>query len=226
MATPTLVTHKGRRVTREFAAALADVDKEVPGAVYTQGGWNGGRVSASAGTHDQDAADVSVRGKSRAWVARYITACRKRGLFASFRTTRIGKWGVRGQGFSSYHVHIVGNLWGYQSSGAAHQAREYRAGRDGLAGRGPDVGGPGHTRAYTAVTWPGYLAAKNATPKPTKYKVATRLLPLNGRSGPGTSYRKVATAKKGTILAIVSTKSGWAKDTKGRWWKLAYLKKA
>ena len=24
MATPTLVTHKGRRVTREFAAALAD----------------------------------------------------------------------------------------------------------------------------------------------------------------------------------------------------------
>lgn len=68
--------------------------------------------------------------------------------------------------------------------------------------------------------------AKSATPKTTRYRVATRLLPLNGRSGPGTSYRKVATAKKGTVLTIVATKSGWAKDTKGRWWKLAYLKKA
>ena len=57
-------------------------------------------------------------------------------------------------------------------------------------------------------------------------KLATRLLPLNGRTGPGASYRKVATAKKGTVLSIVSTKSGWAKDTQGRWWKLAYLKRA
>ena len=65
-----------------------------------------------------------------------------------------------------------------------------------------------------------------AKPKTTQYRVATRLLPLNGRSGPGTSYRKVATAKKGTILSIVATKSGWAKDTQGRWWSLAYLKKA
>ena len=58
-----------------------------------------------------------------------------------------------------------------------------------------------------------------------KYRVATRLLPLNGRSGPGAKYKKVATAKKGTILTIVATKSGWAKDTKGRWWKLSYLKR-
>ena len=41
----------------------------------------------------------------------------------------------------------------------------------------------------------------------------------------GTSYKKVASAKKGATLTIVSTKSGWAKDTQGRWWKLAYLKK-
>lgn len=65
-----------------------------------------------------------------------------------------------------------------------------------------------------------------ATPKPTKYKVATRLLPLNGRTGPGTKYRKVTSAKRGTVLTIVSTKAGWAKDTQGRWWKLSYLTKA
>ena len=65
-----------------------------------------------------------------------------------------------------------------------------------------------------------------AKPKTTQYKVATRLLPLNGRSGPGASYKKVASAKRGAVLTIVATKSGWAKDTKGRWWKLSYLKKA
>ena len=64
-----------------------------------------------------------------------------------------------------------------------------------------------------------------AKPAATRYKVATRLLPLNGRSGPGTSYRKIATAKKGTVLTIVETKAGWAKDAKGQWWSLAYLKK-
>ncbi len=65
-----------------------------------------------------------------------------------------------------------------------------------------------------------------AKPKTVRYKVATRLLPLNGRTGPGTKYRKVTSAKKGTVLTIVATKSGWAKDTKDRWWKLSYLKKA
>ena len=168
-------------------------------------------------------------GKTEAAVARLITALRKRGLFASLRTASKALWGVRAQGFASPHIHVVGNLWGHQSSGAAYQAREYRAGRDGLRGKGPDKGGPGHTRAYTTVTWPSYQAATKAAaakPKTVKYRVATRLLPLNGRSGPGTSYRKIATAKKGTVLAIVETKAGWAKDTKGRWWKLSHLKKA
>ena len=79
------------------------------------------------------------------------------------------------------------------------------------------------------MTWPSYLAEEKAAaakPKATRYRVATRLLPLNGRTGPGASYRKVATAKRGATLTIVATKSGWAKDTKGRWWKLSYLKKA
>ena len=230
MATPKLITRDGRRYTPDFDAALLDAEKEAGGVWRrTQGGWNGGAVGASAGTHDEDAVDYSVTGKTETEVAKLITACRKRGLVASFRTTSKAKWGVRAQGFGAYHVHVVPNLWGYASAGAEYQAREYRAGRDGLKGRGPDKGGPGHTRDYTSVTWPSYLAAKKAAaakPKTVKYRVATRLLPLNGRTGPGTSYRKIATAKKGTVLAIVETKSGWAKDAKGRWWRMAYLKKA
>ena len=230
MATPKLITRDGRRYTPDFDAALLDAEKEAGGVWRrTQGGWNGGAVGASAGTHDEDAVDYSVTGKTETEVAKLITACRKRGLVASFRTTSKAKWGVRAQGFGAYHVHVVPNLWGYASAGAEYQAREYRAGRDGLKGRGPDKGGPGHTRDYTSVTWPSYLAAKKAAaakPKAVKYRVATRLLPLNGRTGPGTSYRKIATAKKGTVLAIVETKSGWAKDARGRWWRMAYLKKA
>ena len=227
MATPKLITRDGRRYTPDFDAALLDAEKEAGGVWRrTQGGWNGGAVGASAGTHDEDAVDYSVTGKTETEVAKLITACRKRGLVASFRTTKIPKWGVGAQGFGAYHVHVVPNLWGYASAGAEYQAREYRAGRDGLKGRGPDKGGPGHTRDYTSVTWPGYLAAKKASKSAVKYRVATRLLPLNGRSGPGTSYKKVASAKRGTVLTIVATKSGWAKDTQGRWWRMAYLKKA
>ena len=229
MAIPKLITRAGRRYTPDFDAALLDAEKEAGGTWRrTQGGWNAGGVAASGGTHDRDAVDYSVIGKTESEVARLITALRKRGLVASFRTTGTPKWGVRAQGFRSYHVHVVPNLWGYASAGAVHQAREYRAGRDGLKGRGADKGGPGHTRDYTSVTWPSYLAAKKAAaakPKATRYRVATRLLPLNGRTGPGTSYRKIATAKRGTVLSIVETKAGWAKDTGGRWWKLSYLKK-
>jgi hypothetical protein len=227
MATPKLITRNGRRYTPDFDAALLDAEKEAGGVWRrTQGGWNGGAVGASAGTHDEDAVDYDIGGKTKAQVAALITALRKRGLFASLRTASKALWGVRAQGFAVVHIHVVPNLWGYASAGAEYQAREYRAGRDGLKGKGPDKGGPGHTRAYTSVTWPGYLAAKRAAKSAVKYRVATRLLPLNGRSGPGTKYRKVTSAKRGTVLTIVSTKSGWAKDTKGRWWRMAYLKKA
>ncbi len=227
MAIPKLITRAGKRYTPDFDAALLGAEKEAGGTWRrTQGGWNAGGVAASGGTHDQDAVDYSVAGKTKAQVAALITALRKRGLFASLRTASKALWGVRAQGFASPHIHVVGNLWGHQSSGAEYQAREYRAGRDGLNGKGPDKGGPGHTRDYTSVTWPGYLAAKKASKSAVKYRVATRLLPLNGRSGPGASYRKVTSAKRGAVLTIVSTKSGWAKDTKGRWWRMAYLKKA
>ena len=88
MATPKLITRNGKRYTPDFDAALLDAEKEAGGVWRrTQGGWNGGAVGASAGTHDEDAVDYSVTGKTETEVARLITALRKRGLFASLRTT-------------------------------------------------------------------------------------------------------------------------------------------
>lgn len=170
LASTGYVWWRGGKFSPAFRDSLADVDEEVPGFVLTQGGFNGTSVAASAGTHGGDAADFSVRGKTLEQVKAFITAHRKRGNFASFRTTSVAKWGVRAQGFSSYHIHIVPNGWGAPSAAARRQIdytdsygnkRGYRNGRDGLLANGLDVG-PGHTGAYRTRTWPGYLATKTA----------------------------------------------------------------
>ena len=153
------VTYQGGRMSPAFRDSQLSVAEEVPGFRLTQGGRSTS-VAASADTHARDAADYSVKGKTEAEVARFITAQRRRGNFASFRTTRTKKWGVRAQGFSSYHIHVVGNGWGDMSPGAIQQAIAYRKGRDGLRGNGPDAGGPGHTRVYTSTTWPSYRKAQ------------------------------------------------------------------
>jgi adenylylsulfate kinase-like enzyme len=73
MAIPKLITRNGRRYTPDFDAALLDAEKEAGGVWRrTQGGWNGGAVGASAGTHDEDAVDYSVTGKSAAEVAKLM----------------------------------------------------------------------------------------------------------------------------------------------------------
>lgn len=163
MSTVQLVTWRGGRMSRGFAESQAEVARRVPGFTLVQGGWNAGGVAASAGTHDRDAADYSVIGKTQAEVAAFIRTQRECGNAAWFRTTRIGKWGVRAHGFSSYHVHVVPNRWAYASAGAAAQATAYRNGRDGLAGNGADVG-PGHVSTYRTRTWQGYLNTQPTTP--------------------------------------------------------------
>ena len=87
----------------------------------TQGGFNSGGVSASAGTHDLEAFDFSVYGLSESQVAAMIEALRWAGFAAWFRTTKVAKWGTRAQGFGSYHVHAVPNGWGQLSPAARRQ---------------------------------------------------------------------------------------------------------
>lgn len=161
---------RGGKFTPAFRDSLVEADAMVPGFVLTQGGFNGTNVAASAGTHAGDSADFSVRGKTKEQVEAFIEAHRKVGNFASFRTTKVGKWGTRAQGFTSYHVHVVPNGWGAPSAAARRQVdyeypkgvkRGYRNGRDGLVSNGIDAG-PGHTGAYRLRTWWEFQKVKAA----------------------------------------------------------------
>lgn len=174
LASTGYVWHKGGKFSPAFRDMLIELDRLTPDVpiVITQGGFNGTSVSASAGTHAGDAVDISVRGLTQAQVTKLVSTARKLGLAMYFRTTKVGKWGTRAQGFGSYHLHGVPNGWGSPSAAARRQIsytdsngtyRGYRNGRDGLASNGVDAG-PGHTGAYRTRTWAGYLASKTGLP--------------------------------------------------------------
>lgn len=109
----------------------------------TQGGYNPGGVDASAGTHDGGGAlDISVSGMSSTTRTKLLTALRKVGFAAWYRTPA--------QGFD-YHIHAMAISDPDLSSGAQHQTGDYYLGMNGLAGRGADDG-----PAVTKVTWEEY----------------------------------------------------------------------
>lgn len=109
----------------------------------TQGGYNPGGVDASAGTHDGGGAlDISVSGMSSTTRTKLLTALRKVGFAAWYRTPA--------QGFD-YHIHAMAISDPDLSSGAQHQTGDYYLGMNGLAGRGADDG-----PSVTKVTWEEY----------------------------------------------------------------------
>lgn len=163
----TYITREGRRFSPEMWACVSEWRRlaraEGIRFVITQGGFNRGGVTASAGTHDGDAVDLSVSGMSEGHVARLVELGRMVGLAAWFRTTKTAKWDTRAQGFGSYHIHAVPNGWGHPSAGARSQAVSYRQGRDGLARNLADLG-PGHVSAFRAHTWADYRRTQAAKP--------------------------------------------------------------
>lgn len=144
---------RGKRFTPEMKGAIQAAEQRAGFQfTITQGGFNGTAVAASAGTHAGDAVDISIRGMDKARCAKAVEALRWAGIAAWLRTST-ALWGVRAQGFGSPHIHGVPNSWGLPSPGADHQARRYRAGRDGLRQDRADIG-PGHTSAYYSKTRP------------------------------------------------------------------------
>lgn len=106
----------------------------------TQGGYNRGGVAASAGTHDGGGVLDLVQVSDAT-----IRLLREAGAAAWHRTPA--------QGFS-HHTHLVLIGCPHVSSGAAHQVAEYRAGRNGLAGRGRDDGPRVTIRTWReGITW-------------------------------------------------------------------------
>lgn len=115
--------------------------------VLSQGSYNKGGVSASAGTHDGGGAvDVSVRNMTAAQKSETVTALRRVGFAAWHRLPSQGPW--------VEHIHGIAVGDAELSSGARSQVSAYKAGRNGLASNGADNG----TRAYVNVTWETYHA--------------------------------------------------------------------
>jgi hypothetical protein len=117
------------RTKKMLEAAEKDFGKPFQ---LTQGSYNAGGVAASAGTHDGGGVvDISVGGMNPAAITKAVTALRKKNFAAWHRTPA--------QGFSP-HIHAVAIGDKELAPGAAQQVKDYKAGKNGLAGGGKDDG--------------------------------------------------------------------------------------
>lgn len=135
-----LTTHDGRRVDWLTHAALSTAEQRLGyDLTITQGSYNAGAVSASAGTHDGGGV-VDLAPYDH---VRKVRELRRVGFAAWYRPAIPGLWPA--------HIHavLIGNR--KLAPSARAQVSAYLAGRDGLAGNGPDTG----PREFTAhrFTW-------------------------------------------------------------------------
>lgn len=123
----TRIIYGGRTLNARTAAMLDIVSNKLGyDLTITQGSYNAGGVSASAGTHDGGGAvDLS----SYDW-ERKVRLLRQVGFAAWYRAPIPGLWGA--------HIHAIAIGDQDLSSGARSQVSDYYNGRDGLAGNGPD----------------------------------------------------------------------------------------
>lgn len=97
----------------------------------TQGSYNTGGVSASAGTHDGGGAvDFSLRLVTPAKRGKILRALKDTGFAAWHRPARVGIWNA--------HIHAIAIGCGDLAPVAERQVKAYDAHRDGLAGNAPD----------------------------------------------------------------------------------------
>lgn len=124
-----LTKHDGRTVDEITHQALLQAEKRLGYELsITQGSYNAGGVSASAGTHDGGGVvDLAPFDQ-----ARKVRVLRDLG-FAAWYRPRSASW--------SPHIHavLIGNR--KLSPSAARQVESYKRGRDGLAGDNVDPNG-------------------------------------------------------------------------------------
>lgn len=117
----------------------------------TQGSYNPGGDSSSAGTHDGGGVlDISVAGMSVATRVGVAKQLRVVGFAAWVRTPEQGDWG--------YHIHAAAISDPDLSAAAQHQTGDYYLGLNGLANRGADDG----PVVTPIVTWEEYQRAHPA----------------------------------------------------------------
>lgn len=121
--------------------------------VITQGGFNKGGVTASAGTHDGGGAlDIRARDLSDDERDEAVLRLRQVGFFASLRLASEGPWPV--------HIHCIAVGCDSLSYGAARQVADYKIGKNGLANHKADKG----NRLYAGNTWESYKASMQGSP--------------------------------------------------------------
>jgi hypothetical protein len=114
----------------------------------TQGGYNKGGVSASAGTHDGGGAlDISVRDMSATEIDLAVRRLRQVGFAAWHRLPSQGPWVA--------HIHCIAVGCPSLSAGAKAQVTAYKNGRNGLANNRADDG----DQLYVKNTWESYKAS-------------------------------------------------------------------
>lgn len=116
--------------------------------VPTQGSYNGGGVPASSGTHDGGGAvDVSTIGLTPGEKRKLVHALRDVGFASWLRPYIEGLW--------PEHIHSIALGDREASDDARDQMRDYRDGRDGLAGNGvdPDPYRPKRIREFDFAKW-------------------------------------------------------------------------
>jgi len=125
------VTVQGKTFTRRTAAMLRNITKltGLP-LVIAQGSYNAGGVAVSGGTHDREAADLSVRGYTDVQRRAVVRAAKLSGFAAWYRPPLAGVWGE--------HIHMI-PIKGDLSGSAAAQVIAFDAGRDGLRGNRQDL---------------------------------------------------------------------------------------
>lgn len=154
------VTWRGVAVCSRLAAQLNEVvailTREGRGSLAarilpSQGSWST-TTEASKGTHSGcGAIDFDIKGLSTDDCNQIIIACRKVGIFSSYRPKIVGLWPA--------HIHNISCGCATLSKQALDQVDEYLAGYDGLVGNAKDAG----PRNWVGVTWETYQAAHGKT---------------------------------------------------------------
>ena len=129
------VSWRTKTVDARTRYLLSLVEKKLGFALYCYQGSYNSSVSQSGGTHDGGGAvDLSIKPLNSDTVRAelIVKVLRQHGFAAWHRKPWQGDWG--------HHIHAIecGNQ--RLSRNAAWQVAEYRAGRNGLASRGPDDG--------------------------------------------------------------------------------------
>lgn len=142
-------TYTGKTVNERTRKMLAAADAKVGFAiVLSQGSYNAGGVSASAGTHDGGGAvDISVSRLTTTQRWQAVRALRSVGFAAWLRTPSQGNW--------PYHIHAISIGDTDLSTSARDQVADYYAGRNGLASHAADNTPSAYRVGFT--WWEKYL---------------------------------------------------------------------